>query len=324
MPPVTRRDVLAFSSVSLLVPFTACLDGASTSDDGAGTQTPEKTRDGIETGSPGPDSYPDYATNAAKTIAYDDVDPATAAIYLEPSVRTVTPGDSITFTLANGRDVPLQINFYQWRLHKQVDGEWFHVAPHEWPEPLMTLPQGEEHTWTVTPTTDVTDSSMSNSVQGTDTLTVPGLGGGQYAFGTSGWFEGESHETQTAFVATFTFDADPLELTPTDAITETEWEGKTLVATSDRGDPDDEYSQLGAFILERFDDAPESARRLITEQVVRRPQLRDVLALAGKHDTKRVRLEEYTGTSPLFLVQGEQLVEYDGSFYRVTTSEVDT
>lgn len=364
MNPVNRRDVIRASSTCLALAAAACLDQSESSTeatddtttlptetshttatgvtDHTTTETRRQTEEQTETqsideqvptteadGDPEssrapPGSYPDYGRDVTTTIGYDAVDPTTAAIYLEPSTRTVSYGESISFTLANNRAEDLRINFYAWQVHKYVDGEWFHVAPQTVVQPLMTISAGEAHTWTLTPTIAGTEAGepVSNT-EGTADLTLPALGGGVYAFGIGGWFASTDHSSKTAFSATFALDADPLQLTPTNAITQTEWEGETLVAQSDRGKPDDPDYRLGAYELERLSSAPKPPQHLITEQVVRERYLRDAIALAQEYDADHVRLEEYNGWYPIFGVHGQEYYQYEESYYRVTARTLE-
>lgn len=267
-------------------------------------------------------SYPDYGDRVDSTIGYDGIDPENDEIYLEPSTRTITPGEPIAFELENGRQETLKLNFYDWRIHSWVDGEWIRVAPQGSNDPLMQLTSGEAHTWTITVDNEGIEAGAPvPHVGGTADVTVPGLGGGHYAFGTSGWFEGQSHEEKTAFVARFELEADPLPLAPSDAIQETEWEGDTLVATTDRGEPD--HHRLGEYELARVEEPTAEARRVLTEHVVRDHQLRDALALALEHDARRVRLVEYNGWTPIFGVHDVQSYEYRGASFDVTARELE-
>ena len=110
----------------------------------------------------------------------------------------------------------------------------------------------------------------------------------------------------TAYSARFVLDADPLELTPSDAVTEVTQDGETLVAQSSRGSPDREGFRRAAYILDRVETPNADPYHVITEQVVRNHQLRDTLALARIHDVSRVRLEEFIASSLPFGIEEDR------------------
>ncbi|SEH12967.1 hypothetical protein SAMN04487967_1060 [Natronorubrum sediminis] len=333
MSAPTRRRLLAAASIGALA---GCIEGMEPS--GGSSDDPESDdpgSDGAPTTSspPGdtkPDSCPTYGDNVDRVVCYDDVDDAETV--LEPDDRCVDDGDSIAFTLENGSDERLQTNFYNWRIDKYVDDEWYRVAPMGHNDPLMSIEPGESHTWTVTvDQSGDDDGELPVGSGGTEALTLPAVGAGTYAFRARGWFDGDSHEESLAFATTFDLAGDRLELTPSDAISDTKWEDDALVAHSTRGDPDDDNHRLGAFDLERVsesevgtgdggDEGPES---VITEQLFRQPRLRDVIALSIENDADEVRLEEYDATHPIFGAQSDGLYEFQGEYYRISTRELE-
>lgn len=269
-----------------------------------------------------PEGCPSYE-GVERVVCYDAVTPDEVPVVLEPSTRTVTEGHSIGFTLSNKTDGELQTNLYNWRLSKQVDGEWFWVAPRGHNQPLMIIEPGGSHEWTVTVDNEgIEDGEPVEGASGTSDLTVSGLGGGHYAFRARGWLADESYEEAMAFAAIFEFDEEPITLTTTTAIEETEWDGETLVARSERRDPDSEHTTLGAYELERLDSHEGNSPKLITEQLLRNPQRRDAVALAEQYDADRVRLEEYNATVPIFGRQSDGVFAYQGTHYEVSTREI--
>jgi hypothetical protein len=239
--------------------------------------------------------------------------------YLEPSTTAFGPEEPVSFTLHNNSDGTLNTNFYNWRLHKRVDGEWYSVAPRFVNQPLMMLEPGDTHTWELTVDNDgIEDGQPVRPVSSVEDLNLTGIGRGRYAFRGRGWFEEQDHETDTAFAATLDFEGEPLSLTPSNAIEGVGWEDETLVAESNRGNPDDEDYRLGAYELERVESA-DGARTMITEQVLRRAQLRDVVALALEHDADSVRLEEYNATHPIFGIDEARRVTYEGETFEITS-----
>lgn len=322
MDTVTRRRLLAASSAALVA---GCLDRtAPAADPSNGTGSDDGSSAPTQLDDSAPESCPGYGDRVDRVICYAEIDPDADELFLEPSEDRVSAGESIAFTLANGTDERLASNFYNWRVDKYVGDEWHRVAPMGYNEPLMHLEPGERHTWTVTIGTEVPDDGRwRGDGGGTEALALSGVGAGHYAFRARGWFEGR--EETLAFAATFELEGERLELTPSNAIEGTEWEGDTLVARSSRGDPDDEGNRLGAFDLERVEGASDGdePRTVITEQLVRLPQLRDAVAIAIEHDADRVRLEEYDGTYPIFGSRSEGVYEYRGEYYRVSTRELE-
>lgn len=223
------------------------------------------------------------------------------------------------FTLRNRSGQRFMTNFYSWSLYKRVDNSWYYIMPRAAPMPLTPLAAGEAHTWTLTVTTgSVSDGDTITRVQGTDSLAVDGLGGGHYAFAIDGSFETDSYEEAIALAASFELQAEPLQLTPTTAIAETEWDGETLVARSIRAEADDSAAR-DAYILERIDSPEPEAEQLIIEQVVRNDQLRDAIALSQEYDVSRVQLEEFSNSIPPFGIDDPRIYQFRGEYYHVTT-----
>lgn len=308
-------------------------------DDPGNSDGPVEDDDPIESALPD-ERFPEECSayeRVERVVCYDAIDPDGVAVYLEPAAESVAEGagERIDFTLSNDNDRTLATNFYNWHVHKHVDGEWYHVAPRMWNQPLMFVPPGDAHTWTVS--VDNAGIEAGESVpwaSATESVTLQGVGGGHYGFRARGWFEDEGHEEAIAFAATFEIETDPLELTPTTAIEETEWLEDWLVAHSSRGDPDDDRYRRGAYELERLDDPaawdgpddsddPSEPRQVIVEQVVREDQLRDAIALSNAHDADRVRLVEYTATTPIFGSRTDGVYELQGRYYGVRTRELD-
>jgi len=259
---------------------------------------------------------PEYDTE--RTICYDAVAPEEVRGILEPSARTVDAGESISFALQNKSDSTLSTNPYDWRLDKYVEGEWYRIEPVGKRNPVLLVQPAEEHEWTVRIDNDgIEDGTPVDRSSGHSDLTVHGLGGGRYAFRGRGWFDED-----TDFAATFEVDDDPIKLTPTDEIEDTQWDDDTLVATTSRGDSDGDVHRSRMFELEQVSDPSESAT-LIVEQVIRRDRLRDALALVREYDTKRVRLEAYPEQSLTPSVHTDQIYEFQGSYYEISTWELE-
>ena len=257
---------------------------------------------------------------ADQTVCYEAVDPDTVPLALVPGSQSLEPDQSTTFTLRNQSEQALQTNFYDWQIYKRVDGDWYYILPDSTPMPLNRLEPGGTHTWTVTVSLDdMTDGGSVDRVEGNDTVTVTALGGGHYAFVTRGSVPtGAAGTANISFVAGFDLEAPSLELTRTDAIDDTEWDGGTLIAQSTRGSPLDSDDKRDAYILERIDATDTTPEEVIIEQVVRNEQLRDAIALSQAFDADTVRLEEYSRSDPAFgLGDATPTYEFRGQGYRV-------
>jgi len=243
-------------------------------------------------------------------------------IGIEKSTETVElPRDEISFTLENGTETSFMMNTYRWSIWKRVGGDRFHVLPQFWNQPLMKLQPGDEHTWTVTINNGEKEGLFP--AQGTDGDTVAGIGGGEYAFATEGWFEGDGYEKKTGFCTRFEAEGDDIELTPTEGAV-AERDGDTVVVTEDEEPTDN--TRLAAFVLTRTEET-EDADRMIPEQAVRWNyharsfNYRNALPFF-EEGVETVRYETYDGTHPAFGVQEPHVIEYEGEFYRVSAEEL--
>lgn len=328
----SRRQILSALYAGGSALLAGCTAGPRESNDTNETST-TTVEDG-ETTPPGshqsdPDFPEETTSNACppfdgadRVICYEAVDPEEIPLVLVPETQSVQPIEPTKFTLRNQSGQRFQTNFYHWQLYKRVDGDWYYITPQFWPEPMMTLEASEEHTWTVTAATGrVSDGNPIEHAEGTESLTVAGLGGGHYTFGTNGFFAAGSHEESIALAAGFELNADPLQLTPTETIGETEWDGETLVARSTRELPDGEADKFDTFVLERTDGSETDAKRVIVEQVVRDDQVRNAIALSRKHDAERVRLEWFSRSPTLFRLHDAPTYEFRGDHYRVTVRD---
>lgn len=308
--------------------------GDTTPNDGEGDGTPDEDDTPMELddlpeakGDPptsqlsgeAPESCPEY-DRVIEVVCYDTADVDDVAGYLEPASETVALGEQVDFTLRNESDRGLETNFYDWALHKYVDGEWYHVDPQEVNDPLMRLEPGDSHTWSLTVENDsVLAGESIPRTSGTDEISVHGLGGGYYAFRGRGWFEDESYEDAVAFAGTFELEAEPIPLVPTETVEAVGMDGETLVTESSRGDDD---QPLAAYELERVEDR-DAEQTLITEQVYRSEQLRDTLAFLFEYEVDRVRLEEPTGSVPPFAMSPDGRFTFQGETFEVTAEELE-
>lgn len=273
--------------------------GTTTTDDGAGSDS---------------DRCPSFGERVTRVVCGSADDPPLA---ITPAEQSGTlPTTDLSFELANRTSATFRTNFYGWRVWKLVDGSWFHVAPRMWPEPLMSLSPGERHSWHLTVDNTDLDREIPRS-EGTENVTVVGLGAGRYAFGTSGWFESADYEDQTGIAARFELNGDPLELTAAGLDDATvERDGDTVVVDDY---PDDEEHRAN-YTVTRVDSPADGAefRELIVEQVLRDAPLRNALA-HFEPGARRVELRTETGTFPPFGIDEPRHVSYDGRNFRIET-----
>jgi len=236
------------------------------------------------------------------------------------------PADSTTFTLANDTDYEYHANFYGWSASKRVDGEWFHVAPQFWPQPLHILPAGASHEWSFAVDNDQSPTGGSSTDQD---VTLAGLGGGEYAFTVQGWFPlGDDHDSfHVALGAHFELLGDPVELTPTDDVSASR-DGDNVVVTTDEEPTEEE--EPSAFVVE-LSGVPQGqpVRERITEQIVRpgpgtasRPLFRNTIPFF-EEGVQTVRLEAPDATIPPFGVDEPQYIRYEGETYEISTKRLD-
>jgi len=292
-------------------------DGGTDAPTDATTTDATTTTDGEPTTRPDPAAYPDYGDDVDRLVGYEAAaeDPP---ILLTPSATEASlPSAELSMTLRNRAERAFKTNFYGWVLHKRVDGDWYRVAPRYWPQPLMTLEPGGEHTWRLRLRSESPPTGAS-SAGGTEDLTLVGLGGGTYAFAVDGWFADTDYEHKTVGAARFDLQGDPLALEATPAVTDVSRDGGVVTVRAENPSGADD-GRRGTFVLTRTDDAP-NVRRLITEQVVRRWPLRDALAQAADGVTE-VRVEARTSTYPAFGVQDDApAIRYDGRTWAVSAT----
>lgn len=255
-----------------------------------------------------PAECPSFDDDVVRVVCSPDTD---APLAFESTNRSGTlPRAEFEFTLTNETNATFQTNFYAWRVWKRVDGEWYHVAPRMWPDPLMAVRPGESHTWSVSVDNADLDRPIPRA-EGTSEVTVVGLGAGEYAFGVDGWFQGQHYEDGTGVAVPFELTGDPLELTAI-GIDRVERDGDAVRVYADP----DEGEDPAAYVLTRVDDTPTEPRRMITEQVLRDTPLRNALA-HFEPDVRRVRLETGTTTYPPFGVDEPRYVRYEGETYSI-------
>lgn len=231
-----------------------------------------------------------------------------------------TPHRHALVHLRNQGSQRFDTNFYAWRIWKFVDGSWFHVAPRFWNVPLMMVEPGQKHTWTLTVDNTRLDGSPLPTARGTGSIDIAGLGGGQYAFGTTGEFPGDDNDHQTGVAALFELVGPKTELRPTDEVTEVEQDGHVLTVHAEREDLD--QSRIAAFELTRTDDPEGEVREYIVEMAMRDRRLRNTLPYF-EQGIDQVRLVEPDSTYPPFGVNEPWAIRYEGETYQVTAKVVE-
>lgn len=296
---------------------------------------------------PGEASGPPWDDDVKRVVSWTEATEETPVRLTPARSRGSLPTASFEFTLRNDADSRFAFNDYGWSVWKRTGGEWFRVAPQQWPEPLRYLAPEEAHTWTLTvdnsrldgvPASEAsgkssgserserTDGNPLSPAQGRRSVTLVGLGGGTYAFTIDGWFASENYENGLGFAARFELDGDPVELAPTNDVTARR-DGDTVVVTADAESGDD--SQTAAFVVRRVDgESGEGGddgdvRRIIAEQALRDWNLRNTFPFF-EDGVETVRLEGRSESAPPFGVAETGEIEYDGERYRITSEEADT
>lgn len=287
----------------------------------ASTATPPEIR---ELGVPVADAdCPFDADSVERVVCYPEQTDAPLSLTPERDELDL-PADQTTFALANDTEHAFSVNFYDWGLHKRVDGDWYYVTPQEIPEPLHTLPAGETHEWAFA----VDNGEEPSAGPASDAaISVAGLGGGEYAFEVSGWFESGDHEHRIGVGARFRVNGDRLELAPPDGLSGTR-DGDTVVVTPD--DTDSEPTE--AFVVERVEETGVPTEKQvhghIAEQLVRpapganRLLLRDALAFF-EDGVATVRVEEATEFALPFPRDERYYFAYRGAVYEARVEPVE-
>jgi len=235
------------------------------------------------------------------------------------------PADSTTFTLANDTDYEYHANFYGWSASKRVDGEWFHVAPQFWPQPLHILPAGASHEWSFAVDNDQSPTGGSSTDQD---VTLAGLGGGEYAFTVQGWFPlGDDHDS-------FRGARRALRVTGRPGRTDADRRrlgvaGRRQRRRDHRRGTDRRRGAVG--VRRRTLRRPAGATRQGTHHRAdcparsgdgSRPLFRNTIPFF-EEGVQTVRLEAPDATIPPFGVDEPQYIRYEGETYEISTKRLD-
>jgi hypothetical protein len=229
------------------------------------------------TDSPGPSDgsqFSDAEVSAlpdTERLAWFHAVDAETSVYLRPSAERVELPRKIDFTLVNHSRDAVAGNPYFWRLWKQVDDRWFHIAPVGWPLPLVRIPPGGRHESTLAP-------FAAHPVDCDGAREVGHLGGGRYAYEIG---IGRQDVTHAALLG---FEAPSVTIEPTDG-PDVSRDGAEIRVNWPRRDDEVPAATL---TLTR---AEAAENRLIPEQVMqsRNVALRNTLPFLDA-DEDRVRL----------------------------------
>lgn len=292
------------------------------------------------------DRCPRFRTYIDAVVCYEGVDPDATAVLLEPSTTVFEVSETVSFTLSNDGTDPFRTRLSAWLCEKRVDDSWFPVEPPRPSSHSTVLRPGDERVWEVRVDNDgIERGELASSDVVESDVSLRGFGPGTYAFGVYGSFEGTGRGRRLIiYAATVELDGEPLEVTPTNAVERIEWEGETLIGyVSSESDanadadpesgvdlnwdtsPDDTSDRRVVIDLERLDALDGSPRRIVTEQVLGRPRLRDAIGLSVERDADRVRLVSPADDYAATLAEVPDVFEYDGTNYafRVRELEVD-
>lgn len=271
-------------------------------------------------------------TPGDRVVCMPETDPGSAAVTLTADSRSESLPATFEFTLRNGSVRTLSTNHYAWSLWKRVDDEWHHVVPEMAPAPLTPLAPGTSHEWQLTAEHELPGNPGRDYTGWSSAGTVSGLGGGEYAFTTDGWF-GERTEGRVGFAVLLDIDAPELTLEPTAQVTDSARDGDTVAV---RGEGHGAEERRAEFVLRRVDDIDEGTssgsrtssddadnpRTAIPEQAAHDNRLRNTLSYF-EDGIERVRyVEENHGTHPAFGVDDPYTIRYGGELYEVSASEL--
>ncbi|WP_435154341.1 hypothetical protein [Haladaptatus sp. DFWS20] len=217
------------------------------------------------------------------------------------------PKATLSFKLSNETGATFGFGPYHWTVWKLVDGQWYRIGPRMAPDLGAILDSGGSYTWNLA--IDITNLVRSiDGQQSEQDITLPGLGGGTYAFGIDGLFQGQKYDNGTGAATRFELVGDSLSLTPMDDL---------QVVSRDGDEKHVRASQANtAYLATRVENPNAETTRKIPEQVIRLTPIRNLLA-SFEDGVSQVRLDgrdTYFGNSTL-------LIEYEGSTYRIETEK---
>lgn len=243
---------------------------------------------------------------------YHEADPSTP-VYLDPATERTSLPARITCLLRNYTREGLTGGPASYGFYKFAHGEWWSVGGCG-VDVGGRSPAGRAipYRLRVFGTTPV----PCNGEQGS-TYDEGHLGGGIYAF------QVDMSQDERTHAVLLELEGTPVTVTPTAAVETVTQVDDTLEVTTSRGDPQNDDYRLAQYLVRKIQasalPADQQPRRLIAEQVLRRPQLRDAVGLLQQHDAGTVVIEEYTAIHPPFGVDEPGYLEFDGELLRVAS-----
>jgi hypothetical protein len=325
-----RRALLALGALGLA----GCVDGPAGSDSptdsppDSPTQSPTEPPTQTPAGTP-PDigvqpaeSDCPAASDAVRVVCEPEADPDSVPLALTADTRSATLPATLTFTLTNESDATFSTNFYDWSLWKRVDGEWFHIVPDAIQQPLMHLEPSDSHEWDFTAEHEQPLGPNRRYYSWERSGTVGGLGGGEYAFTTDGWFREGSYDATTTFGVLLSFDAPALVLEPTARVTGHSRDGDTVTVRGEGSDS--ENTRRAELALTRVAEGEGTDPRVvIPEQAVYDYRLRNTLPYF-ESGVETVRYVADDATLPAFGVHEPYTIRYEREPFRVSASVLET
>ncbi len=305
-----RREVLAGSAAILLGSMGGCLGQARELGNHLGLTGPP-----IDTPDRRPPWMETFLFNENRPLGrVFDYDEHREPAHIEPTPRSSSPGETIDFIFHNEHDEEATLGpISGWTLVKWENGRWYDVPQSGGIIPAAAVEPGGTYPWRLTTIEhdrvvdgDIVQVEYPEDIAESANFSGIVLTEGLYAFGASGRFE-SNEDDPDLFQAYFAVEADPLPLTPSDDIVDTEWEDDVLVATVDREDSSwtVAHTRVAAYDLEQVEDAPE-AQPLVIDHLVRgwgsRPATRDAIALFEEYEPAQVRVLDKTDSDPPFRV----------------------
>ncbi len=331
-----RRRILAGASAAFSLSLAGCLGRAV---DPIGTWFDDREPLPVDP----PDDLPEYHRRYSPDVSvidYDEADLGDVVGYVEPSVRSVELGDAVSFQLHARTEGGLVTNPVGWMLLKWERDQWFRVAGSGGGIFTSTVVEPDD-SYVFTIETEPVDAVLDGQLAETElhndfddvpagndlTLTLSGLGGGVYAFSRDGWLPEES-SPEFVFHTPVYIDADPLYVTSTKAISETEWDGDSLIAERE---PEEDviFGHTGVYVLEPVSETEAlEPEPLITEEIVRTvgglpTAARDAFALYQEYDPDRVEIRQQTKDDPPFDIAKPRYYTYQDQSFRVTTDIIE-
>lgn len=331
-----RRALLGTLSLATTGVLSGCTEGL-VGDGSNRSSDPDPLSDYVVGENPNLEPYPRFHPRARYLIPTDLNEPWKTGIALERSAETITPEETITFTLTNEREAKFYSGFYHWELLKRERGRWFRIAPRWGQDVGHWLNTGHSHRWTLYPNPDEGPRHAGNVAEAgprglgsmMEELYVPGLGSGTYAFGITGGYQESPIDGSIALVSTFELSDSQLSVKPTSYIVDEVWEDDTLVATAGPPAPENSQEAVRAYRVERLESEPADSVLVLEEQLWEGAQWWDAIALSRTRDARSVKLIESDAVRyphiPTWL-EGrlerllENAVEFDGEYYRIERS----